>query len=285
MRVVMPNGEVTLVYLEVTAKAQAPDTITFAVNKDQIALNVGETDQLTVSATTEHANGEVTRADVTESASYEVGDGSLLSVDRGFITGLNAGTTTITVKYADFTATVAVTVEAAPVTEPETQKYTVTEESITGADIVLDLTAFENEVDIEINASALQQIVKNKKDVTIQTSGASFSLHKNILKDLQATANGDVTISVTKADASGVTNAVSDIYTLSFWNGTGEGKQQLSSFSKQQIEIVIQVSSNGKKVSVVDALTGEVIVKNTNIKNGAVNFKTKNAGSYVAIPN
>ena len=198
---------------------------------------------------------------------------------------VDAGTTTITVKYADFTATVAVTVEAAPVTEPETQKYTVTEESITGADIVLDLTAFENEVDIEINASALQQIVKNKKDVTIQTSGASFSLHKNILKDLQATANGDVTISVTKADASGVTNAVSDIYTLSFWNGTGESKQQLSSFSKQQIEIVIQVSSNGKKVSVVDALTGEVIVKNTNIKNGAVNFKTKNAGSYVAIPN
>ena len=80
-------------------------------------------------------------------------------------------------------------------------------------------------------------------------------------------------------------NAVSDIYTITFWNGTGDAKQQLTNFHNQKIEIVIPVYSDAKKVSIIDAYTNEVIDKNANIKNGTVDFKTKNAGSYVAIPN
>ena len=82
-----------------------------------------------------------------------------------------------------------------------------------------------------------------------------------------------------------IQNAVSDIYTITFWNGTGDAKQQLTNFHKQQIEIVIPVYSDGKKVNIIDALHERVIDKNAKIKNGAVDFKTKNAGSYVAIPN
>src|SRR5690606_32326801 len=166
-----------------------------------------------------------------------------------------------------------------PVTEPETQKFVVTEDTIMSSpsEIVIDLSAFEGETDIELNASVLE-LVKNKKEVAIQKDGAVFTLQKNVFKNLQ----GDITITVARSEASAVANAVSDIYTITFWNGIGEAKQKLTSIN-HKIDVIMSTFGN-KKVQIVDLSQGnKEIEKNANVKHGKVKVSTDNAGSFVAI--
>ncbi|MGN7385560.1 S8 family serine peptidase [Sporosarcina sp. SAFN-015] len=285
VRVVMPNGDVTLVYLEVTGKVEEPeqpDTITFAVNKNHVSLIAGETDQLTVTQTTTKADGTfVGEEDATLTSTFTSANENVATVANGTITAIGAGETDITVTNGDYTSTVTVVVTAVeePVTEPETQKFVVTGDTIASSpgEIVLDLSAFAGETDIELDASVLKAIVDKNKDVVIQKDGAVFSIHKKVFTDL----HGDITISVARSEASAIANAVSDIYTITFWNGIGEGKQQLTSI-KKHINIVMSTFGN-KKVQIKDISTDSIIDKNANVKNGKVEFKTDNAGSFVAI--
>lgn len=288
VRVVMPNGDVTLVYLEVTGNVEEPeqpeqpDIITFTVNKNQVSLIEGETDQLTVTQTTTKADGTfVGEEDATSSSTFTSANENVATVAHGFITATGAGVTDITVTNGDFTETVSVTVEASPVTEPEpgTAKFVVTEDAITSSpgEIVLDLSAFEGETDIELNESVLQTLVDSNKEVVIQKDGAVFSLHKNVFQNLQ----GELTISVARNNASEVMNAVSDIYTITFWNGIGESKQQLTSIN-HKIDVIMSVFGD-KKVQIFDLSNNREVDKNANVKDGKVKFKTDNAGSFVAI--
>ena len=289
VRVVMPNGEVTLVYLEVTgapAQPETPDTITFAVNKQHVALVEGETNQLAVTQTTTKADGTSSDEDVTTASTFTSSNENVATVDKGFITATGAGEAAITVTNGEFTETVTVTVSAVEVPEVEepeveapARNFIVTEEIIANAqsEIVLDLSAFEGETDIELNASVLKTIADSKKEVVIQKDGAVFSLHKNVFKDLQ----GDMTISVARSDASAMLNAVSDIYTITFWNGIGESKQQMTSINKK-IDVIMSVFGD-KKVLIKDLNTDNIVSKNAKPKNGKVEFKTDNAGSFVAI--
>ncbi|WP_082713576.1 S8 family serine peptidase [Sporosarcina koreensis] len=291
VRVVMPNGEVTLVYLEVTGapvqpeqpqEPETPDTITFAVNKDRISLLEGETDQLTVTQTTTKADGTfVGDNDATASSTFTSANEHVATVANGIITATGAGETEITVTNSDFTATVSVTVTA--VEEPEVEvpatSFIVTEEIITSSpgEIVLDLSAFEGETDIEVNEFVLRTLADSNKEVVIQKDGAVFSLHKNVFKDL----HGDLTISIARSSASEVINAVSDIYTITFWNGIGDTKQQLTSIN-HKIDVIMSVFGN-KKVQIFDLSNNREVEKNANVKEGKVKFKTDNAGSFVAI--
>jgi subtilisin family serine protease len=292
VRVVMPNGDVTLVYLEVTGKVEEPvqpeepeqpDTIKVAVDKNHVSLIEGETEELTVTQTTTKADGTIVgEENVTSSSIFTSANESVATVTNGFITATGAGETEITVTNGDFTATVTVTVQVAVVEEPETpevQKFVVTEETIASSpsEIVLDLSAFEGETDIELNASALKALTDSKKEVVIQKDGAVFSLHKNVFKDLQ----GDMTISIARSSASDVINAVSDIYTITFWNGIGDMKQQLTSIN-HKIDVIMLVNSN-KKVEIQDLASGKVLSIKGNTKDGKARFQTDNAGSFVAI--
>ncbi|MBD7984606.1 S8 family serine peptidase [Sporosarcina sp. Sa2YVA2] len=291
VRVVMPNGDVTLVYLEVTGtpeepeqpvEPEQPDTITFAVNKNDIALNVGESDQLTVTQTTTKADGTSTEQDVTATSTFTSNDEAVATVTNGTITAVGPGQTAITVTNGDFTATISVDVvaiEEPEVEEPQRNVYTLAEDNVgsKSENIYIDLSSFDGEANIEISAAVLGKMVDAKNEITIQKDGAVFMLHKNILKDIHT----DITISVAKNDASTIAGAVSDMYTITFWNGIGEAKQQLTALNKK-IEIKMSVYSNNK-VKIMNVLTNEVVSKNANPKNGTVEFKSDNAGSFVAI--
>ncbi|GEN81771.1 hypothetical protein SLU01_00830 [Sporosarcina luteola] len=291
VRVVMPNGDVTLVYLEVMGapeqpeqpeEPETPDTITFAVNKQHVALVEGETDQLAVTQTTTKADGTSSDEDVTAASTFTSSNENVATIADGFITATGAGETEITVTNGEFIATVTVTVTAVEepeVEEPATNVYVVTEDHVGGKNgsLYVDLSAFDGEADIEISAAVLRSLVDAKNEITIQKDGAVFLLHKNAFKDLHT----DLTISVAKNDASTIDGAVSDMYTITFWSGMGEAKQQLTALNKK-LEIVMSVYGN-KKVNILNVLTNEVVSKNDKPKNGKVEFKSDNAGSFVAI--
>ncbi|MCM3744140.1 S8 family serine peptidase [Sporosarcina luteola] len=258
-----------------------PDTITFAVNKDYVDLTVGKTDQLIVTKTTTTADGKRSEEDVTASSTFASSNENVATVTNGTITAVGAGETAITITNGEFTATVLVTVEAVEEPQPEPEpgnSYVVTEEMITqpGSTIILDASSMQGEVDIEISASILKAIVGSKKDVVIQKDGAVFTLQKNILKAL----NGDITISVAKNDAS-VANAVSEVYTITIWNGFGDTKQQVTRLA-HSIDIVMPVNTSSKQVRIIDANTSAEVNKKANVKNGKVNFSTNTGGSFVA---
>lgn len=271
--------EITVTYEDFTATVavtvtSVEEAITFTVNKNHVALNVGETDQLIVTKTTTTADGTQTEEDVTATSTFASANENVATVYNGTITAVGAGETAITVTNGDFIATVAVTV--ATVQEPD-NSYIVTEEMLaqSSGTIVLDVSSIQGEVDIEINASVLKAMAK--REVVIQKDGAVFTLHKNILKAL----SGDVTISVARNDASAVANAVSDIYSITLWNGIGEAKQQVTSLS-HSIDVAMLVNTNSKQVRVIDANTSAEVNKNANVKNGKVNFTTNSGGSFVA---
>ncbi|MCG7343941.1 S8 family serine peptidase [Sporosarcina sp. ACRSL] len=281
--------EITVTYEDFTATvavevtAGEPDSITFAVNKNHVALNIGQTDQLIVTKTTTTADGNQTVEDVTATSTFASSNENVAIVNSGTITAVGAGETVITVTNGDFTATVGVTVTAA---QDPGNSYVVTEESIAhflndkkASNIILDLTALQDEVDIEINATVLNAIVRSGKGVVINKDGAVYSLHKNVFSNL----NGDITISVGRTAASAITNAVSDIYTITFWNGIGQGKQQLPRVS-HAINIDMPVNAGSNQVSIKDANTLAEVAKNANVKNGKVNFSTYSGSSFVATP-
>ncbi|MFC5604848.1 S8 family serine peptidase [Sporosarcina koreensis] len=195
---------------------------------------------------------------------------------------LNKKENSVKVKYEDAAGNKAEAIiyNAGDQVEPEPDNsFVVTEELISqsGGTIVLDASKMQGEVDIEISASILKAIVNSKKDVVIQKDGAVFTPHKNIWKAL----NGDITISVA-SNAASAPNAVSDIYTITFWNGTGEAKQQLTRLANS-INVVMPVNTSSKQVSVIDANTTKEVSKKANVKNGTVNFTTNSGGSFVAV--
>ena len=102
-----------------------PDTVTYAVNKTNIALEAGEQEQLTVTETTVKPDGTTEENDVTADATFTSADETIATVENGTVTAVAAGTTEITVTYEDFTATVAVEVTAKPAPGEETVVYSV----------------------------------------------------------------------------------------------------------------------------------------------------------------
>ncbi|WP_316044285.1 S8 family serine peptidase [Saccharococcus sp. Marseille-Q5394] len=256
---------------------QVDDEVAYSVNHESLTLKVGASEQLTVTETTTKADGTTEEKDVTADATFTSADTNVATVENGHVTAIAAGTTEITVTYDDFTATVAVTAVEEPQPEPG-NSFVVTEEMLaqSSGTIVLDVSSIQGEVDIEINAYVLKAM--QKREVVIQKDGAVFTLHKNTLKAL----SGDVTISVARNDSSAVANAVSDIYSITLWNGIGEAKQQVTSLG-HSIEVAMPVNTNSNQVRVIDATTSAEVSKNANVKNGKVNFSTNTGGSFVAI--
>ncbi|WP_252501969.1 S8 family serine peptidase [Sporosarcina sp. Marseille-Q4943] len=261
---------------------QVGDEVAYSVNHESLTLEVGASEQLTVTETTKKADGTTEEKDVTAEATFTSADASIATVENGNVTAVAAGTTEITVTYKDFSESVLVTVAAEVEPEPEPEpdnSYVVTEEIVSqsGNKIVIDVTSMQGEVDIVINTSVMSAIERSKKDVVIHKDGAVYSLQKNLLKALK----GDITISVASNDATGVANAVSDIYSITFWTGIGEAKQQVTRLG-HSIDIVMPVNTSSKQVRVIDANTIEEVAKKANVKNGTVSFSANTGGSFVA---
>ena len=95
---------------------QVDDEVEYEVSHETLTLEVGASEQLTVTETTTKADGTIEERDVTADATFTSADESIATVENGNVTAVGAGATEITVTYGDFTATVEVTVTAVEVT-------------------------------------------------------------------------------------------------------------------------------------------------------------------------
>ena len=102
----------------------------YEVSHETLTLEVGASEQVTVTETTTKADGTIEERDVTADATFTSEDDSIATVENGNVTAVGAGTTEITVAYGDFTATVAVTVTADEVPEPDTVTFAVNKDKV-----------------------------------------------------------------------------------------------------------------------------------------------------------
>lgn len=93
------------------------EVVDYALNKESLSLEVGDTAQLTVTETTTRADGTTEEQDVTAEAKFESANEDVVAVDSGNVTAVGAGSTEIEVSYGEFSATIAVEVTEAEVVE------------------------------------------------------------------------------------------------------------------------------------------------------------------------
>ncbi|WP_342539168.1 S8 family serine peptidase [Sporosarcina sp. FSL K6-1540] len=86
--------------------------VKYSVDKEELALQVGGTENLTVTETTTKADGTKEDKNVTAEATFVSADEKIVTVKNGAVTAVAAGKTAITVSYKEFTATIAVEVAA-----------------------------------------------------------------------------------------------------------------------------------------------------------------------------
>lgn len=91
VRVMIPDQELILVYLEVTEVQQ--DIVTYSANKNEFVLTVGQPEQLKVTKTTTKPNGQIITEDITASGSYNVVNNKVATIKKGLITPLMPGST------------------------------------------------------------------------------------------------------------------------------------------------------------------------------------------------
>jgi len=267
--------------------AVVPDVVTVAVNKENLALEIGATEQLTVTETTTKPDGTKEDNDVTLDATFTSADETVATVENGIVTAIGAGKTDITVSYKEFTATVAVEVAALT----EAPKHVVTVDEIAGQvndkkakEIVITVTPSEQESTIEFSTAILQTIVKSGKDLVIKKGEASYKFPNKAVGKLAKEAGGAVTITLKTADASSIANAVSENFTLGLEGGSGDNRFALTNFN-EKIEIILPIDGSkvkkANKVSVLDLNSnGKLKAKR---KNNTVEFETKGAGSFVVV--
>lgn len=280
--ITITNGDFTAT-VQVTVTETAQNTITYTVNQTEFFLTIGETGMLEVSEVTNYADGTNTMLDITADASYSIADDRIAIVDRGTIIALNEGRTEITVKYGDFIEVITVNV-AANTEQPA--KHIITEDSIPSkGDIFINLSSSEEEIDVEMSQAVLQAIVDNKNELFIQKGSATFTFDRSALQELQKTSFGDVTITFGSTYATD-SNAVSDVYTIAIYDGTGDSKQLNNGFNKK-IEATVPVDESKitkkAKVHVMNYYTNERVENNAKVYNGTVNFRAKEAGAFYAI--
>ncbi|HJF31987.1 MAG TPA: S8 family serine peptidase, partial [Sporosarcina psychrophila] len=79
-----------------------------SVDKENLALQTGDTENLTVTESTTKADGTKEDKDVTAEATFTSADEKIATIKNGEVTAVAAGKTEITVSYKEFTTTVAV---------------------------------------------------------------------------------------------------------------------------------------------------------------------------------
>ncbi|GEN81770.1 hypothetical protein SLU01_00820 [Sporosarcina luteola] len=186
---------------------EVEEEISYKINYTSLALEIGESKQLTVTETT-----PTTENDVTDRATFTSANEAVATVKNGLVKAVGAGKTNITVTYKNFTTTVAVEVAEKAV---DTVSYSVNKSKIT-----LEAGKKEQLTVTETTTKADGSIVE--KDVT---SNATFksgdkavaTVHKGLVT---AVGPGKTDITVTLKDftatvAVEVTEKAVDVVTYS----------------------------------------------------------------------
>ncbi|MBO0589239.1 S8 family serine peptidase [Sporosarcina sp. E16_8] len=269
-------------------------TTELITNPAALELVVGETSRISVQSI-ETKNGEATPTDVTEIAAYSGFDSTVIDVQQGQISAIGAGETTITASYGNDTATTFVKVEAAAVPEvpetPEALKYSVSEAEIAtyvndkkAKEIIIAIPANTEEIAIEFNSTILNTIIQSKKDLIVTRGETSFLFSKKAVEKLTQQAGGDVTITLSEANASSIADAISENFMLGLEGGTGDNRFALNQFN-EKIEIVLPIDESkvikNNKVAVRDLHSTSTL--KAKYKNGVLEFTANGSGSFVAI--
>ncbi len=98
---------------EKTLEKGEADPVTYEVSTESLTLQIGGTEQLTVTEITTKPDGETEERDITAEATFQSANETIATVNNGKVTAVAAGETTIIVSYeGEEVATVAVTVTA-----------------------------------------------------------------------------------------------------------------------------------------------------------------------------
>ncbi|MHC8514333.1 S8 family serine peptidase [Sporosarcina sp. ITBMC105] len=180
--------EITVTYGDFTETVVVEVTglPTYAVDSTELSLVAGGNHQIVVTQTTILPTGDADEVDVTAEATFTVADDTVVTVEGGKVTAVNAGTTEITVTYGDFTETVVVKVWGAP------------EYELSQTDILL-LTGSTKQ--LKLTQSILQPDGKtiDTKDVTadalyVSSDEKILTVDKGLIKTIRS---GKATITVT----------------------------------------------------------------------------------------
>ena len=285
VKIVLPNGEELLVYL--TVKGEPAPIVTYSLDKDSVSLKKGGTASVQLVETTTKADGTSSTKNVTDAASYQSNNPNVATVYKGKITATGAGDAEITVTLGDFTTTVAVHVEA-----PAPTAVVVTNDMIQtfigdkkAKQITLDIPMESGTMDIEFSKDVLKAIEKSGKDLVLKAGNAVYTLEDDAVEELLSRA-GDAVITLSATPAQNVKNALTDVFTIEFSEGTASTKSAVKKFD-EEIEVSITLDKETEKL----AKKAHVLHVNTNktskvkVKKGAATFEIESAGSYVLVSN
>ena len=151
------------------------DTYTLASDKTNIELETGQTAKINLTQTATKYDGTTTTKDVSADATYSGFDSTIISVDKGIITGKVEGTTTITAQYGDNSVAITVTVLATEdggviVTENEIDTST----PVIKVDGVVEHDA--GHIEIRFTEAAVNKIEAANKNVVIDLATGSFTI-------------------------------------------------------------------------------------------------------------
>ena len=276
----------------VTAIVEAADVVTTELRVTPAELTLVSGNQKTVSVQSlQTTNGQAVNTDVTNEAAYSDFDSAIVSVQQGTITAISPGATEITVKHGTETATIRVTVETAPVVEPEMQKVVISEADIASfindkkaKQVIINVPAYDKEIAIEFSETVLTQIVKSKKELLFTSNGTTIEFEDDATKELLNKTGGNATIILGKAISTTYAEALSDEISIALYSGFGESKQSVTAF-KEDIEITIQIDDSqlakNAKVEVLDLSTNKML--KAKAKKGIVEFETNSTGTFIVI--
>ena len=177
------------------------------VDKDQVELEVGKTEKITVTEITTSKDGSKTEKDVTQEATYKVDDEEIVIVENGTITAKAPGSTTITITHNGQTVTVEVSVykkelkvnkDQVELESGKTEKITVTEittskdRTKTEKDVTQEATyKVDNEEIVIVENGVITAKAPGTAIITIkyngQTTTVEVSVYKKELKVDKAT--------------------------------------------------------------------------------------------------
>nr|WP_245698268.1 S8 family serine peptidase [Sporosarcina ureilytica] len=220
-----------------------------------------------------------------------------LSQDGSFafdVTGLVDGENIVTIfvndaagNSAEASFVVAYEEEVIVDPEPEDVEYVVSPDEIAeqignkSKQIIIEVPAYDDGLNIEIDEAIVDTIVKSKADLVIESSdGFSFDLARNVIEKLSKGTDGTLTIALTKEDAT-EERAISDVYAFNFIAGEGS----VINIGKENIEVTIpvDVSNVGKtnKLTVLDLANNRTY--KLKYKDGVATFKADGPGVFVAV--
>ena len=172
-----------------------PATYPLELSKTEFTVNIGETDNITVTL-----NGE----DITQTATYTVDQEAIATVEAGLITGISVGIATVTVHAENAEADKTFTVNVIDPTLPSLEVNPTEVDLIIGEEgavtITLEGKDVTEDVTYTVDDKSIATVEKGKitgnnegtANVTVSLTGANSAIFKVNVKYLEVTLNDEV---------------------------------------------------------------------------------------------